>query len=254
MVVNPVNGKVYVANTEANNDGALRGPGIFAGHSLRGHLHESRITVLTPGGRRARRGTSTSTSTTTACCAPVPNAENEQSPRAPAGDGRHGERRDALRRGARARARSGSSPPAPLENDTFTPSAANHIPVHAAAAPRASCSTRRRKRLYVHDAVRQRDLDHRHRRPRAEIGARADAQPGAAERRGRPPRSSTTRRSRRATATRRARAATSSATSTAWRGTSAIRTRRSCDNPGPFASPLARLAHGVARSIPSSTR
>lgn len=54
MAVNPVNGKVYVANTEANNADRFEGPGIFAGHSLRGHLHESRITVLTPGGGSPR--------------------------------------------------------------------------------------------------------------------------------------------------------------------------------------------------------
>ena len=50
MVVNPANGKVYVANTDANNTERFEGPGIFVGHSLRGHLHESRITVLSAGG------------------------------------------------------------------------------------------------------------------------------------------------------------------------------------------------------------
>jgi DNA-binding beta-propeller fold protein YncE len=49
MVVNPVNGKVYVSNTEAFNHTRFEGPGIFAGHSLRGHLHESRITVTMRG-------------------------------------------------------------------------------------------------------------------------------------------------------------------------------------------------------------
>ena len=55
MVVNPRSGKIYVANTDANNADRFEGPGIFAGHSLRGHLHESRITVLTPGGGVASR-------------------------------------------------------------------------------------------------------------------------------------------------------------------------------------------------------
>jgi len=55
MVVNPVNGKVYVANTNANNLDRFEGSGSFAGHSLRGHLHESRITVLGPGGTVAAR-------------------------------------------------------------------------------------------------------------------------------------------------------------------------------------------------------
>ena len=50
MIVNPVSGKVYVSNTEALNQNRFEGPGTFAGHSVRGHLHESRITVLGPTG------------------------------------------------------------------------------------------------------------------------------------------------------------------------------------------------------------
>ncbi|TMQ07644.1 MAG: hypothetical protein E6J91_34965, partial [Deltaproteobacteria bacterium] len=34
MAVNPVSGKVYVANTDANNADRFEGPGLFAGHSL----------------------------------------------------------------------------------------------------------------------------------------------------------------------------------------------------------------------------
>src|SRR5262249_9092669 len=46
MVTNPVSGKVYVSNTEARNEARFEGPGTFAGHTVRGHLHEARITVL----------------------------------------------------------------------------------------------------------------------------------------------------------------------------------------------------------------
>ena len=46
MVTNPVSGKVYVSNTEAHNEVRFEGPGTLAGHSVRGHLHEARITVL----------------------------------------------------------------------------------------------------------------------------------------------------------------------------------------------------------------
>lgn len=45
MVVNPVNGHVYVSNTDAQN--AKRFEGFNAQDSVRGHLAESRITVLT---------------------------------------------------------------------------------------------------------------------------------------------------------------------------------------------------------------
>lgn len=46
MAAHPATGTVYVANTEARNEQRFEGPGTVAGESLRGHLHESRVTVL----------------------------------------------------------------------------------------------------------------------------------------------------------------------------------------------------------------
>lgn len=46
MAVNPVSGKIYVSNTEGQNHNRFEGPGQFAGHTVRGHLAESRITVI----------------------------------------------------------------------------------------------------------------------------------------------------------------------------------------------------------------
>src|SRR5262245_32387920 len=47
MVTNPVNGKVYVSNTEARNEVRFEGPGLaFGSTTVQGHLHEARITVL----------------------------------------------------------------------------------------------------------------------------------------------------------------------------------------------------------------
>ena len=45
MLVNPANGKVYVTNTEARNEVRFEGPG-NGGSTVRGHLHEARITVI----------------------------------------------------------------------------------------------------------------------------------------------------------------------------------------------------------------
>src|SRR6187399_2382126 len=49
MAINPVTGKVYVTNTEANNDVRFEGP-LNANDpndsSVQGHLHEARVTVL----------------------------------------------------------------------------------------------------------------------------------------------------------------------------------------------------------------
>lgn len=46
MIVHPTTGNVYVTNTEARNEVRFEGPGIFADTTVRGRLHEARITVL----------------------------------------------------------------------------------------------------------------------------------------------------------------------------------------------------------------
>ena len=48
MAVNPVSGKVYVSNTDANNAERFEGPGTCSS-TVRGHLHEARVTVLQGG-------------------------------------------------------------------------------------------------------------------------------------------------------------------------------------------------------------
>ncbi|MBO0721476.1 MAG: hypothetical protein J2P41_11680 [Blastocatellia bacterium] len=49
MVANPVSGKLYISNTEAFNNVRFEGPGIFGGHTVQGHLAETRITVISGG-------------------------------------------------------------------------------------------------------------------------------------------------------------------------------------------------------------
>ena len=48
MVVNPVNQKVYVTNTELPNHLRFEGAGEHGGSTVQGHLSESRITVIDP--------------------------------------------------------------------------------------------------------------------------------------------------------------------------------------------------------------
>ena len=50
MATNPVNGKVYVTNTELPNHVRFEGPGVHGGTTVQGHLSESRITVIDPTG------------------------------------------------------------------------------------------------------------------------------------------------------------------------------------------------------------
>jgi YVTN family beta-propeller protein len=46
MATNPVNGHVYVSNSDSQNMTRFEGPGTFSGHTVQGHLAEMRITVL----------------------------------------------------------------------------------------------------------------------------------------------------------------------------------------------------------------
>ncbi len=54
MIVNPISGALYVSNTEARNEVRFEGPGVFGGSTVRGHLHEARITVIDDAGVRSR--------------------------------------------------------------------------------------------------------------------------------------------------------------------------------------------------------
>ncbi len=145
MAVNPVNGKVYVSNTEARNDLRFEGPGTFAGTTLRGHLHESRITVLSPGAVAPRHlnkhidyG---------ACCAPSPNATGEKSLAQPLGMAVTGDG-SKLYVAAFGSSRIGIYDTLALEDDTFVPSAASQIPV-SGGGPTGLVLDEARGQLYV---------------------------------------------------------------------------------------------------------
>ncbi|AGP38987.1 hypothetical protein [Sorangium cellulosum] len=145
MVVNPVNGKVYVSNTDARNERRFEGPGLFAGHSVRGHLHESRITVLGPDGvvpRHLNKHIDYSS-----CCAPVPNEESEKSLAQPV---EMAVTRDGatLYVAALGSDKIGIFDTASLEDGTFVPSRANQIPVPG-GGPTGLVLDERRRRLYV---------------------------------------------------------------------------------------------------------
>jgi hypothetical protein len=146
MVVNPVSGKVYVANTEANNADRFEGPGRFTGHSLRGHLHESRITVLGPGGGVTPRHLNKHIDFAH-CCAPTPNPESVRSLALPQGMAVTGNGA-TLYVAALGSDQVGVFSTAQLENDTFIPSAASHIRV-SGGGPTGVVLDEHRHQLYV---------------------------------------------------------------------------------------------------------
>ena len=145
MAVNPVNGKVYVSNTEARNDLRFEGPGTFAGTTLRGHIHESRISVLGSGGvapRHLNKHIDYST-----CCAPLPNPENEKSLAQPLGMtvSANG---STLYVAAFGSSKIGVYSTAALEADTFVPSTDNQI-LLSGGGPTGMVLDEARGRMYV---------------------------------------------------------------------------------------------------------
>src|SRR5262249_22801903 len=146
MVVNPANAKLDVPNTEAFNHTRFEGPGSFAGHSLRGHLHESRITVLGTGGSVTPRHLNKHIDYAI-CCAPVPNAESETSLAQPNAmaitrDGA------TLYVAALGSSKIGVYDTHELEQNTFVPSQANQIEV-SGGGPTGLVLDSHEKRLFV---------------------------------------------------------------------------------------------------------
>ena len=145
MVVNPANGKVYVTNTEANNFDRFEGPGTFTGHSLRGHLHESRISVLSASGVAPRH--LNKHINYNSCCAVNPNPENARSLSQPL-DMAITQDGSTLYVAAFGSSKIGVFQTSQLENNSFVPDAANHIRV-SGGGPSGLAIDEGRHRLYV---------------------------------------------------------------------------------------------------------
>jgi YVTN family beta-propeller protein len=145
MIVNPVNGKVYVANTDAQNDVRFEGPGIFAGTSVRGHLAESRITVLA-GGQVLPRHLNKHIDYSV-CCAATPSEENVRSLAFPM-DMAISANGATLYVAAFGSSKIGIYDTQQLENDTFVPSTVEPHHGHRRRPLRARLDEGR-GRLYV---------------------------------------------------------------------------------------------------------
>lgn len=146
MAVNPVSGKVYVSNTDAENQERFEGPGVLAGHSVQGRHNLNRITVLNPGGSVTPRHLNKHVDLIS-CCAALPNAENAKSVGIPAGMAVSEDGRDlyvaALGSSAVAVYKT-----AELEQDTFVPSAANKIAL-TGGGPTGLIFDKQQRRLFV---------------------------------------------------------------------------------------------------------
>src|SRR5262245_15929903 len=147
MITNPVTGRIYVTNTEARNEIRFEGPGTVAANveaakpcttggppfTVRGHLHEARVTVLNPSRGLVNPRHLTKHLDTAASYAQPGAAAKAASLATPVGM--------AIDSGGTTLyvAAFGSSAVgifnvAQLEANTFTPSAASHIPVTGGGA------------------------------------------------------------------------------------------------------------------------
>jgi DNA-binding beta-propeller fold protein YncE len=143
MAVNPASGKLYVSNTEARNEVRFEGPGIIAGESVRGHLAESRVTVLDGATVTARH----LNKHINYAVVPSPGSTNDASLATPTGmavssDGA------TLYVAAFGSSKIGVFSTAQLEANTFTPSPASHWPV-SGGGPSGVVLDETNDRLYV---------------------------------------------------------------------------------------------------------
>ena len=144
MVVNPANGHIYVTNTDAQNDVRFEGTGIFSAMfkppgepaSVRGHIVESRVTVLNGAAVTPRHLNKHIDYTT--CCASTPNAENDASLAFPLGMAVSSDGATLYVAGFGS-SKIGVYSTSQLEGDTFTPGANDLTLDGLGACPGGSC-------------------------------------------------------------------------------------------------------------------
>ncbi len=153
MIANPTSGKVYVSNLEAFNRVRFEGPGIYAAPfkpvgepaTVRGHLAESRITVLDAGTATPRHLNKHIDYTT--CCATIPNTENDDSLAFPLGMAISSDGATLYVAGFGS-SEVGVYSTAALENNTFVPDGDDQLSV-TGGGPTGIVLDEARSQLYV---------------------------------------------------------------------------------------------------------
>ena len=147
MIVNPKTGALYVTNTDAQNHRRFEGAGEFSGQTLRGHLHESRITVIKPDGSVNPRHLNKHIDYEH-CCDEPDNATNRKSVSMPlemalTQDG------ETLYFTAYGSNKIGIMNTTELEEDSFIPNEKNSIPLPSAGGPSGLVINEENNKLYV---------------------------------------------------------------------------------------------------------
>ncbi|MBI3786118.1 MAG: hypothetical protein HY270_22250 [Deltaproteobacteria bacterium] len=143
MVTNPISGKIYVSNGDANNATRFEGPGTFGGSTVQGHLLEMRISVIDGANVNARR----LNKHIDYSVRPAPAGVKDNSLATPNGMAvtSNGQ---TLYVAAWGSSKVGVFDTTQLENDTFTPSGANNIAV-SGGGPGGLVLNEAKNRLYV---------------------------------------------------------------------------------------------------------
>ena len=149
MVTNPVNGKLYVSNSEAQNLTRFEGPGVFGGSTVQGNLAQMRITVISGSDGHAAPSQQAHRLQHAGDRARLRSDDEESQPVDAARHGRE-QRRRALYVAAFGSSKIGVFDTAALENNSFDPrtASANYINV-SGGGPSGLVLDEARNRLYV---------------------------------------------------------------------------------------------------------
>ncbi len=147
MAINPADGKLFVTNLEAFNDVRFEGPGTYADTTVRGHLVESRITVIDPIAQTVTPRHLNKHITYDDIFDPAPNATNDKSLAFPLGMAFNAAG-TKLYVAALGSSKIGVYVPSEIENNTFTPNVANQIEV-SGGGPTGVVLDEDNARLYV---------------------------------------------------------------------------------------------------------
>ena len=147
MAINPADGKLFVTNLEAFNEVRFEGPGDFADTTVRGHLVESRITVIDPAAGTVTPRHLNSHIDYNSAFDPAPNLTNSKSLAFPLemafkADG------SKMYVAALGSSEVGIYTPSEIETGTFTPDTANQITV-TGGGPTGLVLDEANARLYV---------------------------------------------------------------------------------------------------------
>jgi YVTN family beta-propeller protein len=146
MLVNPSNGKLYVTNTDAENDVRFEGPGMSAS-TVRGNLHEARITVIDGTNVLPRHLNKHITALPLGYrTVPMPANIKDASLATPVGMALSST--GTLYVAAFGSSAIGTFSASAVENDTFTPDASTHIAV-SGGGPTGLALDETHQRLYV---------------------------------------------------------------------------------------------------------